>query len=110
MTTVLRPGGTSSDGANGETQSGNPATPVILKASQSNTATDINGLASIVPSSGGFGPPVEVDVGVSAGTTVLDYSLQILPVLTSGSHSAAETPPSVPPAPARIIRPLAPER
>jgi hypothetical protein len=106
MMTVLRPGGTSSDG-NGETQSVNPAMPVILQATQSSATTDSNGLASTIPSGSGFSPPVEVNVGVSAGVNVLDYSLQILPVLTRGGISAETSPSFAPRAPARVI--LAPD-
>ena len=85
LTTVLRPGGTSSTGGNGETIPGNPAMPVILKVSQSTAITDINGLASIVPSSAGFSPPLEVDVGVTAGTSAwLDYPLEVFPALSGG--------------------------
>jgi len=40
-----------------------------LKVTQSSAITDGNGLASVTPSSGGFSAPVEVDVGISAGTT-----------------------------------------
>ena len=46
----------------GDTNPGNPAMPVILKVTQSNASSDSNGLASVVPSSGGFSAPVEVDV------------------------------------------------
>jgi len=72
QTTVLREGGTSSGG--------NPAMPVILQVSQSNATTDLNGLASIVPSAGSFSPPLEVDVGATAGTSAwLDYPLEEVP-------------------------------
>lgn len=53
--------------------------PVILKASQTGAATDINGYANIVPSASGFSAPVEVDVYVTAGVSAsLDYPLQVL--------------------------------
>jgi len=79
QTTVLRPGGSSSGGGNGETHPGNPAMPVILSVSQASVTTDVNGLASVVPSTGGFSPPLEVDVSVSSGAgAVLDFPLQAL--------------------------------
>ncbi len=55
-TTVLRPGGTTAVGLGGESNPGNPAGPVILQVTQSTANTDINGLASFVPSGGGFSP------------------------------------------------------
>jgi hypothetical protein len=65
----MRPGGAPPGNGNGETNPTNPAMPVILSVSQSSVTTDINGLASIVPASGSFSPPLEVDVGATAGTT-----------------------------------------
>ena len=64
LTTVLRHGGTAPGDGGGETKSGNPAMPVILKVTQSSAASDVNGLANIVPSSSGFSGPLEVDVAV----------------------------------------------
>jgi len=94
LTTVLRSGGSSP---------GNPSMPVILKVSQSSAATDMNGLASVVPSAGGFSAPLEVDVGVTAGISAwLDYPLDVFPAL---SGSAGGTyPPSV--RPVGISRPV----
>ena len=81
-TTVLRPGGSPPAPGNGETNPINPAMPVILSVSQSSATTDINGLTSLVPASGGFSPPVEVNVAVAAGTTAqLDDVLEVLPAL-----------------------------
>jgi len=80
QTTVMRPGGAPPANGNGETNLTNPAMPVILSVSQSTVTTDINGLASIVPASGGFSPPLEVEVGVTAGTTAqIMCPLQLLP-------------------------------
>jgi len=80
QTTVLRPAGTSFSG--GATNPINPVMPVILEVSQSSAISDLNGLASLVPSSGGFSAPVEVDVTVTAGTSAwLDYPLEVLPAL-----------------------------
>lgn len=93
QTTVMRPGGAPPAGGGGETNPINPAMPVILSVSQSSATSDINGLVSIVPSSGGFSPPLEVDVWVTAGTTaLLDYPLEVLPALTGGSGSGGMRP------------------
>jgi hypothetical protein len=59
--------------------------PVILEVNQITVASDINGLASIVPSSGGFSNPLEVDVGVTTGVSAsLDCPLQVVAPLVSG--------------------------
>ncbi|SPF31603.1 putative lipoprotein [Candidatus Sulfotelmatobacter kueseliae] len=85
QTTVLRPGGSPPAGGNGETNPINPAMPVILSVTQTNATTDINGLASVTPSSGSFSPPLEVNVAVTAGTTAqLDDSLEVLPAPADG--------------------------
>jgi hypothetical protein len=93
LTTVMRPGGIVG-GTGGENNSGNPAMPVILAVNQSVVASDINGLASIVPSSGGFAAPVEVDVSVTAGTTAsLNYPLEALvPLATSSNGDQLQLP------------------
>jgi hypothetical protein len=67
--------------------------PVILSVSQSSVSSDANGLASIVPSTAGFSGPVEVDVGVTAGTAaMLDYPLQLLPAMKAGGNLSARRP------------------
>jgi hypothetical protein len=103
LTTVLRPGGIPSADGNGETRSGNPATPVILQVSQSNATTDVNGLASIVPSAGGFTAPLEVDVAITTGTNAfIDYPLELLPAV---SNSPGTPQPLMGTIPARTVRP-----
>jgi hypothetical protein len=98
----LRPGGTSSSGGNGETNPTNPAMPVILQVSQSNSVTDINGLASAAPTAGGFSAPLEVDVAATAGVSgFLDYPLQLLPAPSTGT-----APPSIGKLPVRVVRPI----
>lgn len=92
LTTVLRSSGSSP---------GNPSMPVILKVSQSSSTTDMNGLASIAPSAGGFSAPFEVDLGVTAGICAwLDYPMEVFPAL-SGSAGGIY-PPSVRPLPVGI--------
>lgn len=93
QTTLLREGGTSPGIGDGETNSQNPAMPVILNVSQSATVTDSNGLANIVPSRGSFSPPFAVDVLVTAGTSaILDLPLQVLPAPTKSSPSPSTAP------------------
>lgn len=94
LVTVLRPGGVPAGGA-GETNTGDPAMPVILKVTQTNATTDGNGLASVMPSSGGFSAPVEVDVSVSAGSAAwLDDPLQLLAAPPSASLRPVSRPPA----------------
>jgi len=76
QTTVLRPVGTSSGGPD---PTDSPM-PVILQVSQSNATSDLNGLASLAPSPGGFSAPLEVDVTITAGSSAwLDDPLFIWP-------------------------------
>lgn len=106
LTTVLRPGGTGPGGGGGETISGNPAMPVILKVTQSSALSDANGLANVVPSSSGFSGPLEVDVEVTAGISAsLDYPLQV--VVPPASIKPTKSPPIAPPV--RIRVPLDPK-
>jgi hypothetical protein len=91
---------------NGEINPTNPAMPVILQVSQSITTTDMNGLANIVPSAGGFSAPVEVDVAVTAGIgALLDYPLELLPGQPMENDSGEVKPPSTGRLPVRIVRP-----
>jgi hypothetical protein len=106
QTTVLRPGGTTSTGGGGETNPGNSAMPVILQVSQSNAISDSNGLASLVPSAGGFSAPVEVDVAITAGTSAwISDPLQVLAAFASGSNAGGKLP-STGPLPIGIRRPV----
>jgi len=85
--TVLRPGGSPSSGGDGETNPGDPAMPVILKVSRTTAVSDADGLASLVPSDGGFGAPVSVDLQVTAGSgALLAYLLQTVPAPFHGSN------------------------
>jgi hypothetical protein len=94
LTTVLRPGGMVPGVGGGDMNPGNPAMPVILKVTQSNASSDTNGLASVVPSGGGFSAPVEVDVQATAGTSaVLDDPLLIFPAASNGNGRAGVKPP-----------------
>jgi hypothetical protein len=84
LTTILRPGGAPPGSGDGI----NPAMPVILKVSQLTVSSDVNGLASLIPSSGGFSPPLEVDVGITAGAASLNDPLQLLPAPAGASEAA----------------------
>jgi hypothetical protein len=93
LNTVLRPAGNPPTKGDGETDPGNPAMPVILKVTESNAITDVNGLANIVPSSSGFSPPLEVDVTVTAGVSAwFNYVLQVYPAPAGGSSIAGSDP------------------
>ena len=71
QTTVLRPQGSNST---------NSGMPVILSVNASTVASDVNGLASITPSGGGFSPPLEVDVAIRAvANAALNDVLQLFP-------------------------------
>ncbi|HUO32794.1 MAG TPA: IPT/TIG domain-containing protein [Bryobacteraceae bacterium] len=85
QTVVLRP-------ASGE--SGEPATPIVLNASQSSVVSGANGLVSIVPSGAGFDGPLQVNVMATAGiSAMLDYPLQLLPAFNSGTQSSGTNQP-----------------
>jgi hypothetical protein len=102
---VLRPGGSAPSGGNGETNAGNPAMPVILSVNQTAATTDLNGIASIIPSSDRFSPPLEVDILASGGNGgLLDFPLQLLPAAVSSSTSGSTN--SLPgiELPARVLR------
>ena len=83
--TVYRPGGSPSSGGDGESDPGNPASPVILNVRQATSFSDSDGMVNIIPSDAGFSPPLGVDVTLTTGTSAaLDYSLQELPALPLG--------------------------
>ena len=91
QTTVLRESGTSSDG-------GNPVMPVILAVSQSNVTTDVNGLASVLPSAGSFSPPLDVDVSITAGNgAALEDVLAVYPAPANDDATGKIMSPTVRP-------------
>jgi hypothetical protein len=105
LTTILRPGGTSPTSGSGETNPANPAMPVILQVNQSAATTDLNGLASTVPSELSFSPPVEVDVTATAGISAfLDFPLKVLPAFLPENQGGPSSPPPESP-PMRIVGP-----
>ena len=68
QSTVLRPPANDLTLTSGDTTVTQPATPVILAASQSSTTSDANGLTNFLPSLGSFTGLLEVEIQVSAGT------------------------------------------
>ena len=92
QTTVFRSGGSPPTGADGETNPGNPAMPVILSVTQTNVISDIDGLVNLVPSDGGFGAPVSVDLQVAAGGARLDCLLQTVPAPFLRAESGGSLP------------------
>jgi hypothetical protein len=89
QTTVLRPINTPPAG-------GNPVTPIILGVSQTTATSDVNGLASFVPSGGGLSAPLQVDVAVTAGTSAaINDTLEVLPALPGTSDADGNTRPSI---------------
>jgi hypothetical protein len=69
-------------------------TPVILSTSEILAQSDVNGLASFVPSVGSFTGPLEVEIQVSAGATAaLQDGLESFPSTSGGTISAPTTSP-----------------
>jgi hypothetical protein len=70
------------------------ATAIILSESQIYVQSDVNGLATFVPSIGSFTGPSEIEIQVSAGATAtLQGQMEIFPSGTGGSASAAASGP-----------------
>ena len=80
-------------GDDGSTQH---AMKVLLGSSQINPLTDANGLATLVPSTGGFSRPLEIEIVASAGAAApLQYELPMLPAPSpspGASTGVARTP------------------
>lgn len=86
QTTIMRPGSSLLGGGEGNPNPGNPAMPVILSVAQNNATSDVNGLATITPSSAGFSGRLEVDVTATAGASaMLDFPLQEYPAAPVGT-------------------------
>jgi hypothetical protein len=86
QSTVLRPEGDDLTLGSSGTQTG---IPVILGASQSTAQSNAGGLASFVPSVGGFTGTLEIEIQVSAGTTaVLQDELMSVPAGSGGNTSS----------------------
>jgi hypothetical protein len=85
QSTVMRPVDNGLEQATGDPS----ATPAILSESQISVQSDVNGLATFVPSVGPFTGPLEVDIQVSAGANAaLQGQMEIFPSGTGGNTSA----------------------
>jgi hypothetical protein len=94
QSTVLRPLGNDLTLTPGDPTVTQTGMPVILGANQSTAQSNINGLASFVPSVGSFTGPLEIEIQVSAGTTaLLQDVMETFPAASSGNTSP---PPSSP--------------
>jgi hypothetical protein len=88
QSTVLLPAGNNLVVTPGDPAVTPPGMPVILSASQSTAISDVNGLASFIPSVGSFTGPLEIEIQVSAGTTaVLQNEVETFPAAGSGNTS-----------------------
>jgi hypothetical protein len=91
QSTVMRPVGNSGGGTTGDGGITSTGTPVILSSSQGTVQSDVNGLASIVPSVGSFTGTLEIQVQVSAGATAFLQDV-LESVSGAGSGSTSPTP------------------
>ncbi len=88
QSTVLRPEGNNLVPMPGDPTVTPPGMPLILAVSESTAISDVNGLASFMPSVGSFTGPLEIEIQVSAGTTaVLQNELETFPAASSGNTS-----------------------
>jgi hypothetical protein len=92
-----------------QTTSDLSATQIILSESQFSVQSDVNGLATFVPSVGVFTGPLEVDIEVSAGANAaLQGQMEIFPSGTGGNTSAPTGSPWHRSVPARRGAPFEP--
>jgi hypothetical protein len=99
QSTVMRPVGNGVPAPPGDPSGTQTGMPVILSASQITVLSDVNGLASLVPSVGSFTGTLQIQIQVSAGTTaVLQDELETVPAASSGNTSPtfSQWPGSVP--------------
>jgi hypothetical protein len=92
QSTVLRPIGNGLTPTPADPTVTQTGMPVILSASQSTVQSDVNGLASLVPSVGSFTGTLEIEIQVSAGTTaVLQDELESVPAASGGNTSSTNS-------------------
>jgi hypothetical protein len=89
QSTLLRP----VDNGVTETTGDPSATPTILSESQISVQSDVNGLATFVPSVGSFTGPLEVEIQVSAGAATLQGQMEIFPSGAGGNASPSTSRP-----------------
>jgi hypothetical protein len=87
QSTVMRP----FDNGSEPTSSDPSATPAILSESEATVQSDVNGLATIIPSVGSFTGPLEVAIQVTAGTATLQGQMEMLPSSLGGNISPPTT-------------------
>jgi hypothetical protein len=91
--TVLRPAGDELMPTPGDPTGTQTDTPVILGASQSAAQSDVNGVASFVPSAGSFSGALEIEIQVSAGATAtLQDVMETFPAGSAGNGSSEIEP------------------
>jgi hypothetical protein len=89
QSTVLRPAGSNLTLAPGDPSANPTGMPDILNVVQSSAQSDINGLASLMPSAGSFTAPLEIEIQVSAGSAAgLQEELEAFPSVSSVQPSA----------------------
>jgi IPT/TIG domain-containing protein len=92
QSTVLRPAGGNLTLAPGDPSFNPTGTPIILSVNESSAQSDINGLASMMPSASSFTGSLEIDIQVSTGTiATLQDELESFP---SGTLGNASPPPN----------------
>ncbi|MGC2194610.1 MAG: IPT/TIG domain-containing protein [Terriglobales bacterium] len=70
-------------GNGGDAGSSQHAVKVLLASFRNTAATDVNGLASLLPSTGGQMRPLEIEITASAGSSAkLEFELPMLPGIT----------------------------
>jgi hypothetical protein len=88
QSTVLYPVGNNLTLTPGDPANTQAGMPVILSATQSTVQSDVNGLATLVPSVGSLTGVLEIEIQVSAGATaVLQNELETFPAASSGNTS-----------------------
>ena len=104
---VMRPPGNDLTLTPGDPSSTQTGMPVILSASQITVQSDVNGLASLVPSVGSFTGTLQIQIQVSAGTTaVLQSELETVPAASGNSSPTNSLWHGSVPAPSRPPRQL----
>jgi hypothetical protein len=94
QSTVMRPAGNNLTLAPNDPTVTQTGMPVILGASQSTAQSDVNGLASFMPSVGSLTGPLEIEIQVSAGTTAaLQDTMETLPASSGGNTSPPTSSP-----------------
>jgi hypothetical protein len=93
QSTVMRAVGSNPPPAPGDPIRPQTGMPVLLGASQNTIVSDVNGLASFVPSVGSFTGLLAIEIQVSAGTTaVLEDELETFPAGNSWNTSPTFSP------------------